>query len=160
MGARAEQLASKFEQSCRDLEATVSRATDAQWKATTSSENWTVAAVAHHVAGGHEAISGLIDMVAKGKPLPSITMDMIHQGNAQHAKEFASAGKAETLELLKKNGAKAASIVRGLSDAELDKSASVLVGMPPMSAAQAIEGILINHVNEHHGAIRAVVGAK
>jgi hypothetical protein len=74
--------------------------------------------------------------------------------------EFASTTKAETLALLHTNGAKAAGIVRGLSDAELDRSGTVLVGVPPMTAAQAIEGILINHVNEHLGSIRATVGAK
>jgi hypothetical protein len=47
-----------------------------------------------------------------------------------------------------------------LSDAELDRSASVLAGMPAMTAAQAIDGILINHVHEHLGSIRATIGAK
>jgi len=51
-------------------------------------------------------------------------------------------------------------IVRGLSDAELDRSGKVLVDVPAMTAAQAIEGILINHVNEHLGSIRATTGAK
>jgi len=58
------------------------------------------------------------------------------------------------------NGANVASIVRGLGDAELDRSGTVLVGMPPMTAAQAIEGILINHVHEHLRSIRATIGAK
>jgi Mycothiol maleylpyruvate isomerase N-terminal domain len=160
MGARAEQLASKFEQSCRDFESTVDRLDDSQWKTITPAEKWTVGVVAHHVAGAHAGISGLVEMVAKGQPLPHMTMDMIHEGNAKHAKEFASVGKAETLALLKANGAKAAAIVRGLSDAELDRTAPLLAGMPPMSAAQAIEGILINHANEHLGAIRAATGAK
>jgi hypothetical protein len=160
MGARAEQLASKFEQSCREFESTVDRLSDAQWKTVTGSENWPVAVVAHHVAGGHAAIAGLVELVAKAKPLPHMTMDMIHEGNAKHAQEFAAVSKAETLTLLKTNGAKAAAMVRGLSDSELDRSASILAGMPAMTAAQAIEGILINHTNEHLGTIRASVGAK
>jgi hypothetical protein len=61
---------------------------------------------------------------------------------------------------LKANGEKSSALVRGLSDAELDRSASVLGGMPAMTAAQAIEGILINHVHEHLGSIRATTGAK
>ena len=99
-------------------------------------------------------------MVAKAQALPGITMEMIDAGNAKHAKEQANVTKAETLALLKANGGKASGIVRGLSDAELDRSASVLVGMPAMTAAQAIEGILINHVREHLGSIRATTGAK
>ena len=116
--------------------------------------------MAHHVAQAHDGISGLVQLVAKGQPLPALTMDMIDAGNAQHAKEQANVTKAETLALLKSNGSKASGIVRGLSDAELDKSASVLVGTPAMTAAQAIEAILINHVHDHLGSIRATTGAK
>jgi hypothetical protein len=34
----------------------------------------------------------------------------------------------------------------------------VLTGMPAMTTQQVIEGVLINHVNEHHASIRATVG--
>lgn len=158
MGARGEQIASKYEQACREFNGIVEKLSDADWQKTTS-EKWTVAAVAHHVAGGHAAISGLVQLIGKGQPLPGLTMDMIHANNAKHAQEFANASKADTLALLKDNGSKAAGILRGLSDAELDRTASLLGG-PPMSAAQAAEGILINHVNEHLGSIRAAVGQK
>ena len=67
---------------------------------------------------------------------------------------------AETLELFRANGAKASAIVRGLSDAELDRSGTVLTDIPAMTVQQAIEGILINHVHEHLGSIRATTGAK
>ncbi len=160
MGTRSEELAKKFDASCGEMNKTVEALSDAEWKKVTSAEKWPVGVVAHHVALSHEGISGLVQLVAKGQPLPSLTMDMIHAGNAQHAKEQANVTKAETLALLKANGGKASGIVRGLSDAELDKSASVLVGMPAMTAAQAIEAILVNHVHEHLGSIRATTGAK
>jgi len=158
MGARAEQLAKKFDETCREMHATVEKLSDADWKKTTSAEKWTVGVVAHHVAQSHAGIAGLVDMVAKGKPLPHMTMDMIHEGNAKHAKEHANTTKAETLALSKENSAKASSMVRGLSDEELERSAPLLGG-PPMTSAQVIEGILINHVNEHLGSIKATTGA-
>ena len=74
--------------------------------------------------------------------------------------EIANPDKAETLELFRANGAKASAIVRGLSDAELDRSGTVLTDIPAMTVQQAIEGILINHVHEHLGSIRATTGAK
>jgi hypothetical protein len=49
--------------------------------------------------------------------------------------------------------------VRGLSDAELDRSGTGLADIPVMTVRQAIEGILINHVHEHLGSIRATTGA-
>ncbi len=160
MGARAEELAKKFDESCREMNKVVEGLSDADWKKVTSSEKWPVGVVAHHAALGHAGISGLVQLVAKGQPLPGLTMDMIHANNAKHAKEQANVTKAEALALLKANGGKASAIIRGLTDAELDRSASVLAGMPAMTAAQAIEGILINHVQEHLGSIRATTGAK
>ena len=159
MGARAEQLASKFDQSCREFTGVVEKLSDAEWKKETASEKWSVGVVAHHVAGGCAVIAGLAHKVAKGEALPGLTMDMIHDMNAKHSKEQANVTKADTLALFKTSAANASGTVRGLSDGELDRSASLLGG-PPMTAAQVIEGILINHVNEHLGSIRATIGQK
>ena len=160
MGARAEQLAKKFDESCGEFNKVVESLSDADWKKVTSAEKWPVGVVAHHVAEGHANIGGLIHLVAKAQPMPGLTMDMINANNAKHAKEQANVTKADALAVLKANGEKASGLVRGLSDAELDRSASVLAGMPSVTAAQAIEGILINHVHEHLGSIRATIGAK
>jgi len=160
MGARAEQLAKKFDESCAEFNRVVEGLSDADWTKVTSAEKWPVGVVAHHLAEGHANVGGLIHLVAKAQPLPGLTWEIIHANNAKHAKEKASVTKAEALALLKANGGKVSSLVRGLSDAELDRSASVLAGMPALTAAQAIEGILINHVKEHLGSIRATTGAK
>ena len=159
MGARAEQLANKFDQSCRDFTSFVEKLTDADWKKQTASEKWSVGVVAHHVAGACGAIGGIVKNVAKGEPLPPLTMEAIHDMNAKHAKEFSNVTKADALSLFRTGASSASGIVRGLSDAELDKSAALLGG-PLMTATQVIEGVLINHINEHLGSMRAAVGAK
>ena len=89
-----------------------------------------------------------------------LTMEMIDQVNAEHARTFAACTKTETLELHRRNVALASGIVRGLSDVELDRTAAVLFGAPAMSAQQAIERLLINHINEHLGSIKATLGAR
>jgi hypothetical protein len=98
-------------------------------------------------------------MLADGKPGPNIPMDMIHAGNAKHAQEFANVSKADTLALHKSNAAAAAGILRGIADAEFDRSGTVLSGLPPMSAGQLAGGLLCSHVDEHLGSIKATVGA-
>jgi hypothetical protein len=160
MGARAEQLAKKFDESCAEFNKVVEGLSDADWTKVTSAEKWPVGVVAHHLAEGHANVGGLVHLVAKAQPLPGLTWEMIHANNAKHAKEQTNVTKAAALALLKANGEKTSALVRALSDAELDRSASVLAGMPAMTAAQAIEGILINHVHEHLGSIRATIGAK
>ena len=160
MGARANALAKQFEEASQAMTDALGRLSDADWRKATSAEKWTVGVLAHHVALGHAAIANLIKTVASGQSVPNLTMEALDKMNAQHAREHANCTKAETLELHKKNAATAAGVVRGLSDAELDRSGTILTGRPPMTAQQAVERILINHVHDHLGSIRTTVGAK
>ena len=158
MGAKGEALAKQFEGKVQEATAVVEKLSDADWKKTTSAEKWTVGVVAHHVAMSHEGITRIIKTVSTGQSVPNFTMDMLNAMNAQHAKDHANCTKAETLALHKKNAAAAAALVRGLSDAELGKSGTVLAGMPPMSVEQIVSGILIHHIDEHVGSIQVTLG--
>lgn len=150
MGNRAEALAKQFEQANNDVIAAVEGCSDAQWKAMTKEEGWSVGVAAHHVAVSHSGVFGLAQAIANGQPLPPITRDMINQGNAKHAQEFAGCTKQETLDLLRANGAAAATGLRGLSDEQLDRSATFApLGDAPVSAQQAIEMVLIGHPQSH-----------
>ena len=71
MGTRAEQLASKFDQACREINTVVEKLSDVEWKKVTSAEEWPVGVVAHHVAGGHAAISGLVQRSPRASPCPT-----------------------------------------------------------------------------------------
>lgn len=158
MGARAEALAKQFEAKVEEATGVFEKLSDADWKKVTSAEKWPVCVVAHHVAQAHAGISGIVKTVASGQSVSNFTMDMLHAMNAKHAVEFANCTKPETFALHKENAAAAATLVRGLSDAELDRSGTVLKEAPAMSTEQIISGILINHINEHLGSIRATVG--
>ncbi len=159
MSARAESLAKQFETKAAEATAILGKLSDADWKKVTAAEKWSVAVTAHHMAGAHEPISGIVKTVAAGQSLPNFTMDMLHANNAKHARDFANCTKAETLALHQKGVAAAAAAVRALSDAELDRSGTVLSGTPAMTAQQVVEGVLINHITEHLGSIRKTVGS-
>ena len=154
MGARAESLAKQFEAKAAEMTATIAKLSDADWKKITSAEKWPVGVTAHHVAGAHEPISGIVKTIASGQSIPNFTAAMLDASNAKHAKDFAGCTKVETLALHEKGVKAAVAVVRGLSDADLDKSGTVLTGMPAMTAQQVVESILINHVAEHMGSIR------
>lgn len=158
MGARADMLAKQFETKASELSGTIEKLSDADWKKVTAAEKWPVGVTAHHVAGAHEPISGMAKTVASGQALPPFTMAQLDEMNAKHAKDFAGCTKAETLALHQKGAASAAAIVRGLSDAELDRTGVLLTGMDKMTVQQIVEGVLINHVAEHLESIRATVG--
>ena len=158
MGDKSEALAKQYEAKVQEATAVLEKLSDADWNKTTAAEKWTVGVVAHHVAGAHEGIAGIIRTVAGGQSIPKITLDALHEMNAKHAQEFANAGKADTIALHKTGAAAAAALVRGLSDADLAKSGTVLTGVPPMTVEQIVTNILINHVDEHVKNIKTVVG--
>jgi hypothetical protein len=159
MGAKGETLAKQFEAKAQEATAVLERLSEADWKKVAQGEKWSVGVIAHHMAQSHMGIAGLIKSLASGHHTASISMDDINAGNAQHAKDFANVGKNETVALHKKNAAEAATIVRGLDDASLARSAAALKGMPPMTTEQAVVGILIGHMEDHLGSIRKTVGA-
>lgn len=159
MSARAESLAKQFEAKAAEMTAVIAKLSEADWKKTTDAEKWSVGVTAHHVAGGHEGILGIVKTIASGQSIPNFTMAMLNEMNAKHAREHAGCTKAETLALHQKGAAAAAAAVRALSDAELDRSGTVLTGVPAMTTQQVIEGILINHITDHMGSIRKTVGA-
>jgi uncharacterized damage-inducible protein DinB len=152
MSDRARSLARQLDQANHELIATIEGLSDAQWHAKASGDGRSVGVVAHHVATSHQAVSGLVGAIAHGQPVPDITMDMVHQGNAAHAAQYANCTKAETLALLRQNGAAAVAMVRALGDAELERSATFPMGT--MSAAQVIERVLVGHAHDHHASIR------
>jgi uncharacterized damage-inducible protein DinB len=155
MGERAETLAQRFEQANNDLIAAVDGLSDSQWQALNKDAGWSVGVTAHHVAVSHPAVAGLVQAIGSGQPLPPITLDMLNQGNAQHARESAGCTKQETLDLLRANGAAAAAVVRGLSDDQLDRTGTMpAFGDAPISAQQVIERILIGHPGMHLPGIR------
>lgn len=158
MAERAGTLTERFEQANQELIQAVERCSDAQWRATTSAEGWSVGVVAHHLAEGHKAIAGLIQAAASGQPLAMLTMEMLDQRNAEHAKQHANSMRTETLELLRQNAALAAATVRGLTDDQLDRIAQARIG--PMKVQEMIERILIGHVQNHLDSIRATIGAR
>jgi uncharacterized damage-inducible protein DinB len=152
MSERAQSLAEQLEQANQALIATIEKLSDAQWRAKTPGDGRSVGVVAHHVATSHKSVAGLVSAIAHGKPVPPITMEMINEGNAAHAAQYANATKAETLALLRQNGAAAVATVRGLGDAELERTVTFPMGT--MTASQVVERVLIGHANDHHGTIR------
>ena len=157
MGARGETLAKQFEAKAQEATTVFEKLSDTDWKKVTSAEKWSVGVTAHHIASAHQGISGIMKSLADGKGGPNIPMEGLHQMNAQHAKEFASCTKAETLDLHKKNTAAAAALLRGIDDAAFDKNGTVFTGAPAMSAAD-LAGILSSHIDEHLGSIRKTIG--
>ncbi len=146
---RAEMLARQFEGANQEVIATVEGLSDRQWRALCEGEGWTVAVTAHHIAVNYGITAGLARAMTEGQA-PAVTWEMLHDANARHAEEHANATKEETLEMLRRDGERAAATIRGFSDAELDRTAVIpFLGDEPVTVATFIEAIVTGHIGMH-----------
>jgi isocitrate dehydrogenase kinase/phosphatase len=158
MGAKVEGFAKQYETKVQETTAAIEKLSDADWKKVTEAERWPVGVTAHHVAGAHEPIANIVKTLADGQSVPHFTMQMLDEMNAKHAVEHAGCTKAETIALHKQGAAKAAAMLRTLSDEQLAKSGTVFTGAPPMTAEEMVSRALIGHMDEHFGSIRKTIG--
>lgn len=154
MSQRAEELATQFETINGQFRDTVEAMSDAQWHATTDEEGWTVGVAAHHAASGHGGLSGMVQAAATGQPLPPITPEQLNEANAQHAKDFANVSKEEVLATLDSGVGPAATLIRSLSDEQLQRGVETPFG-GTMTTDQIISNVLIGHVQQHLASILA-----
>src|SRR2546428_4717924 len=90
MGAKTEALARQFEGKARDAVATLEKLGDADWKKVTAAGRWTVGVTAHHLAGGLEAVAGIVTGPLSGGPSRRpFTRALLDEMNPQHAQTHA-----------------------------------------------------------------------
>jgi hypothetical protein len=143
---RGQALASRLEAATDTLITQVEACSEAQWRASAPNEGCSVGTMVHHIAVQAPIVAGWGAQVGNGE-IPSVTMEIVHADNAAHAAAHASPDKAETLDLLRRNTAIAADILRGLSDAQLEQIVPLpLLGGQPFSAQMIIEMVLIGHI--------------
>jgi uncharacterized damage-inducible protein DinB len=157
MSSRAEAFATGFAAVNDKIIATISARTDEQWRRPTASEEWTVGVVAHHIADVQGAFTRILASLAAGETLPPrSSMEVVHQNNARHAREFATVGQPETFAEQRTSGAAIVTLLRGLNDEQLDPTAGVFGGHE-LSVARVVEYIVIGHAREHLTSIRATI---
>jgi hypothetical protein len=156
---RAKTLANQFDGLNREVMAFVETCPAALWQQPCHNDGRSVAVVAYHIASSHDMIAKLVGLVAQAQPLPALTMDALHQANAQQAKQFANCTQAEVLDLLRTNGAEATTLVNELSDEQLDRSAYISLFAANMNTQQVIESVLIGHASGHLANLQATAAA-
>ena len=100
MNTRAQALAERIERGAAQLIAFAETLSEAEWQIGGQSDRRPAGVVIHHVASGYLVEAGVIQRLASGQAMAGITIEMIHQGNAEHAEQNARPDKDETLNLL------------------------------------------------------------
>ena len=156
---RAALLADRIEQGAASLAAFAEGISEAEWHLPVSgTDHRSVGVIVHHVASMYPIEIDVARAVASGNAVTDVSWDAVAQINAKHAQDQASATKATTLELLRKNSGEAAAAVRALTDAELDQAAPFSLSFgAPMTAQFVIEDHALRHSWHHLAKIRAAL---
>ena len=156
MTTHSETLATKLEQTISDLLAAVEASTPEQWAGRCSDGEWTQGFAAFHAAAAIGEITKTVKGLADGEQFPKWSMEAIDAGNAGQAKEHAGCTRVETIDLIRKSAPAATSMVRSLSDAQLDRKVQLLESMPEMTVEALIQMALVGHAAYHLQTITGV----
>ncbi len=155
MSQRSNALADRLEQGARDLAAFASGLTDLEWRTPIPKDGRKIGVAVHHVATMYPLEIQLAQTLAAGKPVAGVTWDAVHELNAGHAGKYDAVTKEAALELLRENSTAAATAIRALSDAELDRSAPVSLNSDaPLTCQFMLEDHAVRHSYHHLAAIR------
>ena len=155
---RANALAERLEQGAHALAIFASALTAAEWQTRVPRDGRKIGVVVHHVASVYPVEIQLAQVLAGGKPVTGVTMDVVNEMNAGHATSNDAASKEETLELLRRNSAAAAAAIRALSDEELDRAAPVsLYAEAPLTCQFMLEDHAVRHSYHHVARLRAAL---
>jgi DinB family protein len=120
--ARAAELADSFVATNQEVIAFARSCSDEQWQTLVPGEDWPVSVVIHHIAEGHANARAWLETMVKGEEVTT-TLDEIHGRNAEHAARSADVSIDEAVALLESNGSLMASLLRGLTDEDLVRTA-------------------------------------
>ena len=155
---RQQALADRLEQGARALATFASGLTDAEWQTRIPKDGRKVGVVVHHVASVYPLEIQLAQTLAGGKPVTGVTMDVVNEMNAVHAKEHDAVTKEATLDLLRRNSTAAAAAIRALSDEELDRAAPAsLYSDAPLTCQFMLEDHAVRHSYHHHARMRGAL---
>jgi DinB superfamily len=162
MSRRAELLAARIEEGANGLAAFAEKLTDTEWTSpgsTGGNDRRPVGVVIHHVASVYPIEVDLARTIGSGKAATEVTWEAVADLNANHSNEKVTVGKAETLELLRKNSREAAGVVRTFTDEQLDTAAPFgLSYNAPVTAQFVIEDHAVRHSWHHLAKIKKALG--
>lgn len=156
---RANALADRLERGARALADLAGSLSDSEWQIRVPKDGRKVGVMVHHVATMYPLEIKLAKTLAGGDPVMGVTWDVVADLNAAHAREHDAVTKEAALDLLRRNSAAAAEIVRNLTDEELDRAAPVSLNSDaPLTCQFFIEDHALRHSYHHLARICRAVG--
>jgi hypothetical protein len=159
MSARTNALASRFEAANRAMIDAIAGAPAEALGGVTDDEGWTVVAVGAHVAAQHDFLVERARRIVTGEENPPFDAVAFHEENRRSAAANANLSRDDAIARLREHGSAAAAFLRGLDDADLDRTKSIpAMGEQPVSAQTFVEMVLIGHTEAHLTSLRESLG--
>ena len=140
------------------LGAFASGLSDAAWRTRLPRDGRTIGVVVHHVASVYPLEIQLAQILASGNAVTGVTASVVNEMNAAHARDHDGVTKAAALDLLRRNSAAAADVIRGFRDHDLDRAAPVsLYGNAPLTCQFMLEDHAVRHSFHHLAGLQAAL---
>jgi hypothetical protein len=160
MSKRTNALAQRLEEGARALGEFASQLTDAEWQMRLPKDGRKIGVIVHHVASVYPLEILLAQTIAEGKSITGVTSSNVDEMNAEHAKKNDAVTREETLELLRRNSAAAATAIRDLDDSDLDQASQAsLYSDAPVTCQFILEDHAVRHSYHHLARLRIAVQA-
>jgi hypothetical protein len=157
---RAEELARRVERGAAELIAAVEGLSKAEWFTICRDEQRSVGVLVHHVGAAYPDEAEIITALASDGGMPDLTWDIVNQGNREEASHHAGVDQAAAIALVRENVGTAATVVRGLTDEQLDRVAPTdLHWAAPLTVQYFVEQHPIAYPYMHLESIRAALGS-
>ena len=158
MTKRTNALADRLEEGAAMLATLAATLTDTEWQSRLPHDGRKVGVVVHHVANMYPIEIQLAQTMAAGNPVVGVTWNDVHAMNAAHALEFDGVTKEVAIEFLRRNSAAAATVIRSLTDEELDQAAPLsLNDDAPLTCQFMLEDHAVRHSYHHLAGIKAAL---
>ncbi|HST08176.1 MAG TPA: DinB family protein [Gemmatimonadaceae bacterium] len=158
MKERTNVLAERLEVGARALATFASTLTDEEWQLRIPHDGRKVGVVVHHVASMYPIEIEIAQKAARGEQIAGVTWDLVNSINANHAAQFEDVTKAEAIDLLGRNSDAAASAIRALDDADLDRAVPLsLNDDAPLTCQFVLEDHAVRHSYHHLAVIRSAL---
>lgn len=158
MSKRAKELSLRLQAFTDEVVGFVQGCSDADWRKVCK-EDWTVGVTARHIGAGHFQAVGVVKMIVSGERLPEITMPQLIDMANEHARQHAGCTRKEVLEVLRQTGAALVGYVKGLSDADLDRTGHMALLGGTVSAQRLLEAVILGSGGEHLSSMKAALAA-
>jgi hypothetical protein len=158
LNQRSDVLAVRLENGARALAALAATLSETEWQLRLPGDGRKIGVVVHHVASMYPIEIKLASLLAAGQPITGVTWDAVAAINLNHAKEHDGVTKESALALLKTNSAAAAAAIRGFTDEELDRAASVSLNSDaPLTCQFFVEDHAVRHSYHHLAGVKSAL---